>query len=192
MSQTSAISARGERIRFDQLQTICQAVSAGETTRYTRATLAALTQKHSGSFDSYLSAFETQAAYVKPSVNEKLEIFIAGLNQGNRVVLRPDLTAYDSWDPLVTACKAYVAADLRSSALGAKVPLATVAGVRSESSAPKRQIHEPVPDSKRSKKAQNRRLNAAQQQPTVPQSAPPASQLAARLHRFWPPGPEEP
>ena len=96
----------------------------------------------------------------------------------NRVVLRPGLTAYDSWDPLVKACRAYVQADLRSSALGAKAPLATVAGARPDSSAPKRQIHEPVPDSKRSKKAQQRRLNAAQQQPNVPQPAPPASHPA--------------
>ena len=59
-------------------------VVGGEPVIYSRKTLHALSQKSSGSFDTYLADFETMAAYVHPSAAEKLEVFMAGLNSGLR------------------------------------------------------------------------------------------------------------
>ena len=94
-------------------------VAGGELPRYSRKSLSALSQKASGSFDRYLSDFETQCAYVLPSFSEKLELFMGGLNPGfrNRVLARPDGTDWTSWSEFLTVCRRFVVAESRAKEL---------------------------------------------------------------------------
>lgn len=61
-------------------------VAAGETCRFSRKTMGALSQKEAGGFDKYLADFQTQAAYIQPGTKECLEVFMAGLRQACVVV----------------------------------------------------------------------------------------------------------
>ena len=97
-------------------------VAGGERVLYTRKTLSSLSQKASGSFDRFLSDFETQCAYVLPSDSEKLELFQGGLlpSLRNRVLARPDGSEWTSWFEFLTTCKRLADAELRSHELPAK------------------------------------------------------------------------
>ncbi len=132
--QVAGLRKAQTSVTFATLRSICEAVSAGEPIRYSRLTMASLSQKQSGSFDSYLSAFETQAAYIQPSLAEKLEVFHRGLLPGlrNKVVLKPDLTEYDTWASFIMACRAYADADLRSR----EVPVKSISFAPASTSAP--------------------------------------------------------
>ena len=132
--QVAGLRRAQTSVAFSTLRSICEAVSAGEPIRFFRLTMASLSRKQSGSFDSYLSAFETQAAYIQPSLAEKLEVFRRGLLPGlrNKVVLKPDLTEYDTWASFITACRAYADADLRSR----EVPIKSISFASASTSAP--------------------------------------------------------
>ena len=152
-----ALQAEGIPLTCDVLENICLTVSAGEPVRYTRATLGALNQKQFGSFDAYLSAFETQAAYVRPSEAEKLEVFRRGLltSLRNRVLLRPDLSEYTTWNSLIKACRAFAEANLQSRDLpsvASAVPAAAKTAATLPQKRPASGPTPPNPDSRRQKK----------------------------------------
>ena len=122
---------------YEPFKAVVLQVCGGEPVRFTRRTMQALTQKGSGSFDRYLSDFETQTAYVLPSPAEKLEVFMSGLNHGlrNRVVCQPDGTEWLDWESILKACKRFADADLRSRELPSKVfTMAASAAVATASS----------------------------------------------------------
>ena len=97
-------------------------MAGGERVLYTRKTLSILSQKDFGSFERFLSHFETQCDYVMPNDSEKLELFQGGLlpSLRNRVLARPDGSEWTSSDEFLTTCKRFADAELRSRELPAK------------------------------------------------------------------------
>ena len=117
------IGTQGGTVRYEPLKSVVFKVAAGETCRFSRKTIGALSQKGAGSFDQYLADFETQAAYVQPGTKERLEVFMAGLQPGlrSRVLLQPDGTEWQDWESFLTMCKRHADADLKSRDPPAKV-----------------------------------------------------------------------
>lgn len=126
-------------LAYEPLKAVLSQVAGGERLHYTRKSLSALSQKASGSFDRYLSDFETQSAYVIPSPIEKLELFQAGLLPGlrNRVLARPDGSEWTSWSEFLTVCRRFADAELRSRELPVKA-LEAVASAASTAAKGKR------------------------------------------------------
>ena len=110
-------------LEYEPFKATVLKLAGGTLVKYTRRTLQLLSQKTSGSFDKFLSDFETQCSYVEPSPSEKLEVFLAGLNPGlrNRVLVRPDGTDWCSWEEFLTVAHRFADADLKSRDLPAKV-----------------------------------------------------------------------
>ena len=110
------------RYRYADFKAVCEKVTGGEKHIYTRKTLAALSQKGSGSFHQYLADFETQAAYVKPSSAERLELFQAGLVNGlrNKVLVHSDGEDCTSWKEFLRVVTRFADAELRSRDLPSK------------------------------------------------------------------------
>ena len=120
--ETRAIPSSKGVLGYAAFKAVLLQVSGGERLHYTRKTLSALSQKSAGSFDRYLSDFETQSAYVRPSFQEKLELFQGGLNRSlrDRVLARPDGTEWTSWQQFLTVCRRFADAEMRSRELPAK------------------------------------------------------------------------
>ena len=110
-------------LEYEPFKATVVRLAGGTAVKYTRRTLQLLSQKTSGSFDKYLSDFETQCTHVEPSPAEKLEVFLAGLNPGlrNRVLVRSDGTDWAGWDEFLTVVHRFADADLRSRDLPSKV-----------------------------------------------------------------------
>ena len=166
-----------QHLSFLDFKSVCEKVAGGETPKFSRKTLAALSQKTSGSFHQFLSDFETQAAYVRPRSAERLELFMAGLNNGlkGKVLCRPDGTDWTSWKEFLTVVTRHADAELRS-----REPPAKVNTVTSD-----RQAGEKRAAENPQKKKQNKSKKAKQSSGAGPSVAAAASTLSTKKKVEW-------
>ena len=72
------------------------------------------TVANSGSFNSYVVAFETQAGFIQPSLAERIEIFRDGLTTHlqTRVLLTPEGFEWTDWQQFLKFARRFADADL--------------------------------------------------------------------------------